>query len=174
MREGEREQQYEDHGAADHAAAGEMSHGERRPEQRVRYPHFGRKAEHQRADAGGREACNKMVRRLERSAANVAMSSRELRREKKKSVNRDAAGGVAGQRDKCLGGHETDEINRQTSRDVVPMHRPRILHGNGVGKHGAVAVELQAVAQPRVDEQERPGAPRRRSRRIGAGRSRPG
>src|SRR5262249_25001572 len=112
MSEDEREQRREYQRNAPLAAMGVVADGERRPEQGMRHPHFGREAEDQRAKTGSRETGV-----AENDAAPGAVGRKrrdqpeQRRDEKQKPVDHDAAVGSAGHLDVGLIGQMAEEID---------------------------------------------------------------
>ena len=71
---------------------------------------------------------------------------KQRRAEKQKSIDDDAAARSPAQRDKGFCRRHAEKIDREATRNIVPMERPRILDGDRIGKYRAIAVYLQLVA----------------------------
>src|SRR5262245_33164484 len=134
-----------------------MSERKRRPEQRMRHPHFGRKAEYQRAEQGGRGACKNEDGVIAGPVGDESPAEPEQRRDiEKKSVDDDAAVRTSCKPNKGFGGPESEKENRYAVSNIVPVERPYVLDGDRVGKHRAVGVKLKLINERDDDKGERP------------------
>src|SRR5262249_25494007 len=80
----------------------------------------------------------------------------EWRDIEKKTVSENAGRRTSGQSDQGFSGPERKKKNRRAVGDIVPMERPHILHGDRVGKYGAVAIELELIDERNDDKGKRP------------------
>ena len=122
----------------------------------MRQPHFRRETEHQRAQRGSRKTRGAEDDAAVRAIREISRDQPQQRAgEKNKSVEKDAAAGISCQRDKCLRRRHTEKKDGDPAGNIVRVESPDILGGDRIGKQGAVAVELQLVAKPDDDEEDR-------------------
>src|SRR5262249_36941930 len=123
----------------------------------MRHPHFGWKSKYQWAEQGGRSACEGENDAIARPVADESPAETDQRRDiEKKPVNDNSTGRMSRKPDKDFGGPESEEENRYSVSDIVPVERPYILDGNRVGKHCPIRVKLKLINERDEDKSERP------------------
>ena len=82
--------------------------------------------------------------------------SQQLCPEEQRTVDQDAAASVTCELDVDLGRNMGEKMNEQPTRNVVPMDKPSVFNRDGIGEYRPIPKQVQVVAQPDSDEQQRP------------------
>jgi hypothetical protein len=160
MGEDEREQNGENRCSATDAGPCVMTDGESRPEQGMRDPHFGGETENERAQASGREASvNKNDAPLGAIGCKGCHQPKQRRDEKHKTIDIDRTPHVLRDFKIQLRRDIGEDVNEQTSNDVMPVECPGVSRANRVRKHGTISIHLQLIMQPDNHKDNRPANP---------------